>query len=257
MVSTGFVPGDVQVNEVSNTAVASAFREETLTSYEIGSKNRFFDDSLQINGDIWYYRYGGFQQTVTPDLTNPGSTFTAIVPARLKGVELEMLEQITPHDRASLSYSYTDGYYVDEPAGFVTADVLSHISGIAPHTASATYDHIVDLPGGSSLVFHADARYISAHQMGFVSQLQIAEGMAIGAPGQAQAFNQVGGQVIGDLSGLWTSASGKYSVTGYVRNLGNNRYVSVVQMNALGAMPNVTATPCDPRTFGVILAAHF
>ena len=44
---------------------------ETLTAYEIGSKNRFLDNRLQVNGDVYYNDYGGYQtaglNTYAPD----------------------------------------------------------------------------------------------------------------------------------------------------------------------------------------------
>jgi len=34
---------------------------EVLTAYEFGSKNRFMDNKLQVNGALYYYHYGAYQ----------------------------------------------------------------------------------------------------------------------------------------------------------------------------------------------------
>ncbi len=67
MVSTGFRPGDVGiVNRAPNFLDA-----EKLTSYEVGSKNRFLDNSLQLNVGLYYYDYQGFQTSYRPNTPNP------------------------------------------------------------------------------------------------------------------------------------------------------------------------------------------
>ena len=62
MISTGFRPGDAGiVNQAPNYLGA-----EKLTSNEFGSKNRYLDDSLQLDADLYYYDYRGFQTSYVP-----------------------------------------------------------------------------------------------------------------------------------------------------------------------------------------------
>ena len=66
-VSTGFSPGDVVVAascppEISPVPpCALELEAETLTSFEIGSKNRFLDGDLQLNAAVFYSKYGAYQ----------------------------------------------------------------------------------------------------------------------------------------------------------------------------------------------------
>ena len=59
MISTGFRPGDAGITPARRAP--NILAAEKLTSIEVGSKNRFLDDSLQINADVYYYNYHGFQ----------------------------------------------------------------------------------------------------------------------------------------------------------------------------------------------------
>jgi iron complex outermembrane receptor protein len=89
-VSTGFLPGDLSFASTSPPVVTvkpALFETETLTSYEIGSKNRFLSNTLQINGDVFYYDYGGFQLGGVQIAQDTYATVTS--PARVTGAELE------------------------------------------------------------------------------------------------------------------------------------------------------------------------
>lgn len=251
MVSTGFIPGDVQVTTgAGNVPVASEYGAEKLTAYEVGSKNRFLDDRLQVNGALFYYDYGGFQISVTADPTNPGSTFTTTVPAKVRGAELETLYQLTPRDRLSLSYSYTDAYFSDPQATFTQYVAEKHdVPGSVPHMVNAAYSHSFALPGGSTLDFRADARFQSAYNLGNVSaQLGDQGGLA---------YVHVGDEWISNLNGSWRSSSGKYSVTAYLRNVTDNRYKTYVQLQTLEPVPVASVAQYDPRTVGIVLSALY
>ncbi len=280
MISTSFVPGDMQVinNQVPCTLalclsqpppiqpllnlsvpVAAPYAKETLTSFEIGSKNRFLNNTLQINGDVWYYRYGGYQLSVIPNPLNPSTEAVINVPMRMFGAELEMNWLVTRNDQLGLSYGYTDAYFLDRnaieptvpPNPFTYFDAQSHLAGVPPQTVNVTYDHTIHLPGGSTLTPHGDARLLSSNENSIISAQTYAAG---GDP-----YMHVGTQVIGDLSLSWASAGGSYSLTGYVRNVADNRYKSLVNpLNlAPGANFNVPASQYDPRTYGVIASVRF
>jgi len=75
---------------------------EKLTSYELGSKNRFLDDSLQLNASVYYYDYEDSKPR-----TQSCYDFNSI-PSRYGtniGGELEAIYQVTTLDRVGLNYS--------------------------------------------------------------------------------------------------------------------------------------------------------
>jgi outer membrane receptor protein involved in Fe transport len=249
MVSSGFLPGDVQaVTGAGGQPAASPYAEETLTAYEIGSKNRFLNQKLQVNGDIFYYNYGGYQASVAVNPLNPTSSVLLTVPMRMEGGELEILYRITEHDQIELNGSSSDAYFVHAPATFSSAVSQSHLWNVVPHSASAAYSHSFVLPGGSTIASRIDSRFQSAHD---INSLSTAFAAAGGAP-----YVHVGGAFVTDINGTWTNDGGRFSVTAYARNIADKRYMTFILLQSVTPL-SASGTQYDPRTFGVVLAAHF
>jgi iron complex outermembrane receptor protein len=284
MVSTANSPGDI--NLVVNTAVSlqpvpEQIQSETLTSYEVGSKNRFLDNKLQINGDVYYYDYAGFQQanldldliknTAGYYITGFSSINFAVVntPVTSYGVELETLYQLTPDDRAGLNYAYTDAYYGNPNesvlgTGATVGDLFgfSHVVGVAPHAVTASYDHAFHLFAGSRLTVGGDERFLSSRNVGQVMKAQLND------PAFATAiypYVHEGNDWVTDLNANWTSTKGMFTVTAWMRNVFNNQYktnASVILPTLLtvpvpayppyaATSQTIGVTPYDPRTYGV------
>jgi outer membrane receptor protein involved in Fe transport len=247
--STGFLPGDVQIAVgAGGNPVARPYAEETLTSFEVGSKNRFFNQTVQINGDVFYYRYGGYQQVLQPNPVDPASSFVIAVPARMFGGELETAFQLTAQDRLTLSYSYTNAYYANEPTIFAENVTQSHVVGIVPQMATAGFDHSFRLPNGSTINAHADGRWLAPYDLQALTSSELAAGW--------EPYVHVGNEIIGDVSGTWTSQRGHYSVTGYVRNVSDNRYLTAAGLQSLSPITG-TGSLYDPRTYGMVLSIHW
>lgn len=250
-ISTGFLPGDVGASVgAGNVPVALPYAEETLTAYEIGSKNRFLDESLQINGDVYYNRYSGYQQIINTNPTDPANPAFAPAssPARMYGLELEGLYQLTRDDRLSLTYAYINAYFVNRSGFFLESVAKSKIPQVTPNAVTVAYEHIFHLPGGSQLRFHGDTRYLSSFDSSPLSPADVAAGI--------EPYNRIPAAVIGDLDLTWTSTNARYSVTGYVRNVGDNRYKYLANVQG-AAVANVIAAPYDPRTAGVVVRLSF
>jgi iron complex outermembrane receptor protein len=250
MVSTGFIPGDVQVAAGAGGApAASEYGAEQLTAYEFGSKNRFLNNQLQVNGDVFYYNYGGFRTSIRPDPTNPGSQILLTVPAKVLGTELELQYRFTRQDQLSLSYSYTHAYFSNPPALFTANVAETHtVPGAIPHMLNAAYRHSFVLPGNSKIDFRADARFESAHNLDNISAQMGQAGLA---------YVRVGDQWTGNLSSTWRPSGGDYSATAYVRNVTDNRYKTFAQLQLLQPFVVASGTRYEPRTFGVVLSARY
>ena len=59
-VSRGFKPGGSNLSQTP-VLVPVVFQPERVTAYEVGSKNRFADDSVQLNLAAYYYQYRNLQ----------------------------------------------------------------------------------------------------------------------------------------------------------------------------------------------------
>jgi outer membrane receptor protein involved in Fe transport len=249
MVSTGFIPGDVQVAAgAGGVPEASEYGAEKLTAYEFGSKNRFLDNRLQVNGNVFFYNYGGFRTSVRPDPRNPGTQILVTVPAKVIGAEFDVDYRFTRKDQFSLSYNYTHAYFSNAPASFTQyVAEKSAVPNAVPHTLNLAYRHTFSLPGDSRLDVRADAHFRSAYNLDNVSA-QLGE--------NGLAYQRVGNQWTGNLSSSWFSSDGVYSVTAYVRNVTDNRHKTFVQLVNLQPL-NATGTQNDPRTFGIVSTIWF
>jgi iron complex outermembrane receptor protein len=263
-VSTGVSPGDVTAATGSTgNPIVLELKAETLTAYEFGSKNRFLNDSLQVNGAIYYYDYGSYQTAgvnITPQ--NPADpTFATIAsPVQSYGTELEVLYKVTTYDRVGISLACTNAYYTDKNGTVIYTDssgvpitfsrfyARDKIPGVAPFTSNVSYDHSVPLPGGSMLTLHGDARWHSPYDGSAVTPPQLAIG--------AYPYMRVTSGWVGDLNATWLSVGGNYSVTGYVRNVADNRYKIAGLVNGETTL-SAGASLYDPRTYGAVLSVHF
>ncbi len=271
-ISTGFTPGDISVTTGSTgNPIPLKLNAETLTAYEIGSKNRFLDRRLQVNGTLYFNSYGGYQDAdVNIAPPNAALTFTTLAaPAQTFGGELETIFQFTPDDRASANLAYTNARFTNrnrlvDTGGaslvpFSNYFTSNQIPNVTPFTADFGYDHIFRLPADSTLTLHGDTRYMSAHALSNLTLDNISTS-ALHVNGESYApYVQVGGEWVGDLSATWQSASRRFSVTGYVRNVGNNIYktTAFIESGQFGSSDTLLSTPSDPRTYGVVLSARY
>jgi iron complex outermembrane receptor protein len=251
MLSTGFRPGDAGVRVNGTGYSLNLVDAEKLTAIEAGSKNRFLDDSLQLNVGVYYYNYHGFRTAYIPDTANtldPSSTGTSVainVPAHNLGAELEMQYRLTAHDRIGLNYNYVQSKWYDKPAAFAAAQTETS-RAMTPSTVTANYEHMFTLPGGSTLSARIDGRYQSAH----LNQNLHIDWLRLGY----QKYVYLGARTTGNLTGTWASAGGRWSIGAYVRNFTNKVYTTYA---VAGSPVNLNVTYSDPRTYGALASLRF
>ncbi|MDR2820350.1 MAG: TonB-dependent receptor [Desulfovibrio sp.] len=88
---------------------AVKFDKETSWTYEIGTKNEFFDKRLQLNAALFYSVYKDYQDIV---YVTPMSTFLRNADeARMYGFEVDAEGRITDSLTASLAFGYVHARY--------------------------------------------------------------------------------------------------------------------------------------------------
>ncbi|MEO8751141.1 MAG: TonB-dependent receptor [Casimicrobiaceae bacterium] len=87
--------------------------EERAWSYELGTKNEFFDGRLRVSADVYFIDW--INQQITASYTFPtGGTQSYITNAgksEVKGFELEMEAALTEALTAGVTYAYTDAQF--------------------------------------------------------------------------------------------------------------------------------------------------
>jgi hypothetical protein len=189
---------------------------------------------------------------------------------KVVGAELEVQFKPWADDIIGVNLAYTHSYFSDRniatPIGttFGTYFGRSNVPGIVPFTAQLSYDHTFHLFEGSALTFGGDVRYLSGYDADRILGTQMANPTLAAT---LVPYIRSPAHWVGNLHGDWSFAEGKYSIVGWVRNVGGERY----KVSATGVV-NVTATNLNtpgqglsaintslsaPRTWGMSVNAKF
>jgi len=96
---SAILDNDAQVNSVAHPAT---FKPEFINAYELGTKNTLLDGALTLNGDVFFYKYKGYQISEIVDRTAINNNFDATV----KGAEIEASYEPMP----GLRFKFGGGY---------------------------------------------------------------------------------------------------------------------------------------------------
>jgi iron complex outermembrane recepter protein len=259
-VSTGYLPGDVQLSAQpqangSVNFVTLPYSQQRLTSFEVGSKNRFLDNRLQLNGDLFYYNYQGWEELADIGNTVGGAPIGVVVsaPLRVIGAELNAILLLTPADRITVNA----GYYNDEITSWPTVPGTGHtanyyliykrIPGPGPASGMASYQHMFAFDNGATLVPRVEVRWEGGNQIVELARQQLIGYPALGAEDYQSSY----AVMYADLA--WVSPQGTYGLTLYGRNLANREAGLYGNVNQ-GFLSTV---PLEPRTYGVSFSARF
>jgi iron complex outermembrane receptor protein len=206
-----------------------------------------------LNVGLYYYNYKGFRTSYNRDTPSPAdyaagpqsSPVNLTVPAKNIGGELELLYRLTESDRIGLNGNYVQSRWYDQPAEYKQAQPEEKRSA-TPYTLTANYEHVFNLPGGSTLSARIDGRYEAANNISNVHVDLVRIGY--------DQYAHVSARTTGNLSAGWASEGGRYSISAYVRNFTDKQYKTYTIGGDLHAL---TVAFTDPRTYGVTLAARF
>ena len=113
---TGYRAGGFQLAESFPT-----YKPEFLDAASIGSKNRFLDGRLQVNGEIFWWKYKDQQInffTLSPQGTLVSSTQN-VGASTNKGLDIDLIFAATDNTRLSARYNYLKATY--DELHFITA----------------------------------------------------------------------------------------------------------------------------------------
>lgn len=121
----GFKPGGI--NSAASTggsySILPTYKQETVDSFEIGTKNRFLGDTLQLNGSAFLYNYKNMQ-FLEEDPILYGEGISNAPKARVYGLELEG------------SYIPTEGLRFDASLSWLEGEFTSHYLALDPTNAA-------------------------------------------------------------------------------------------------------------------------
>jgi iron complex outermembrane recepter protein len=262
--ATAFKAGGYGYGPGVDPAVGPITQPEHVRAYEIGSKNRFLEQTLQVNLEAWTYKYTNIGQVLTfYDCTPvcgglPAITVGNAGEANYHGASADVDYLLTRDDvlKVSASYLYARyGTYVQqvapgyslEPGAPVTANpflsdteipYVPHISGVA------SYSHIWENVLGGSLNARIAGQFQSS-QLEVMAQDPVYGVVQIRSPGWA----------MGDLSLKYQHEGSAWSLEAYAHNFTNK--LAATNEGYSTTTHAITESFYPPRVIGAIISARF
>lgn len=261
-ISTGFKSGGFYSAPPPNT-----FRPEKLTALEVGVKNRFLDNRLQLNVEGFYWRYRDHQESHIGPTTIP--SFFAFVTenagrAESYGADIDLAFRPTDRDQLNLKVQYNKTKYNKFEYSYPTASFGNPIidCAIGPlvsgsqtidcsgkslirapkWSGTASYSHTFDIGGNGEVTATADVQFASASML----SIEFLQSM------RQDAY------AIGNFDLTYTSPGSRWTVSAFVRNIWNEAVITNVARSPFVNRANPLANPDGfisasirpPRTFG-------
>lgn len=267
-VASGFKAGGIAQANVS------AFRPEKLTAYTLGSRNRFWSDTLQVNVEGFYYDYRDHQEFVVgaDDTGKIGAFPLNAGDATSYGGSVDIVWAPTRADHVRLAAEYLHARYdsfvywqptftitstgcqarIDPSRGTVNlgGGVVSPVSRIdcsgqamirAPKWSGLFgYEHSFDLGSHGALAAGVDLTFAAERQLSvdFIPNTL--------APSYT----------VWNANVAYTAPGGALEVTAFVRNIGDEAvYTGALQNSWLPGFVGVNVGA--PRTYGLQLRVQF
>ena len=239
-----------------------SYQPEYITAFTVGSKNRFFDNRVQLNVEGFYWKYRNQQVShVGVDLAGQQGNFTQNVGnSEIKGAEVEARFLATPTIMFSADAQFLDtnykNYLYQTPIGTAppyTTCAVSLSANPALYNVDCSGKPSYNSPrltvnlaaqktfelGNYKIVVGADTQYRSAQYIGFEyrpSQL---------APGNWRTNATVS---FGNINDRW-------DISGYIRNIEGDRTPVFASNVSFGSIDAVISSA--PRTYGLRVSGKF
>lgn len=252
-ISTGYVAGGVNGGDPTAPLPANVtpavFQPETITAYEVGSKNRFFDNRLQLNGAFYYYDFSNYQY-LYPSFVQGGGTTSSLqiqnaASVKAYGVDLNGEFALTPDDRLSASLAWSHARFGQL--------AFAGVSGITPSTNEvAAGSPVPNDPDWTGLIGYEHTFRLRRADFITLSANTKLSSKYLVIVGSKDPYDTQKAYAMTDSSVAYHWPQDKYELRLWVKNIENvpvNIYGEGAGFHDYGILP--------PRTYGVTLSAKF
>lgn len=152
-------PCDPDYDSLNLKSAPTHFDSDSLWSYELGSKGRYFGNRLSVNAAAYAINWSNIQQTI--NLPTCGFGFTAnIGDAKIYGSELELRALVTPSLTLGLNAGTTHAYISSVSIlGAGIASVGEAVLNVPKYTLTPSADYDLKLNDSTSLFVRVDFPY--------------------------------------------------------------------------------------------------
>ncbi len=255
----------------------ATFGAESVSSFEIGSKNTFMDGKILVNLALFHNNIDGYQLTQPVEVINPPqapqqvSAINNAGDVRINGLELEILLRPTRELTLTANYAYADSTFrngFDENQGVLndvaddglvncsTGDQFPAVAGCQPLFGDLTGKRLPRAPVHTVFVDLDYRRDIG--NSGWQGFAGINAYLLSSSFAQVHNLAETGDSIVSDVR--LGAQNGNFRVQFFVRNLFDETAVSQLIRYAdanRDLRRNFTAGLRPPRRFGVITELRF
>lgn len=236
--SNGFKSGGV--NQVPpGLGLTDIYQPEKVLAYQLGTKNRFMGDRLQLNAEVFHYKYEGYQQYSQE--SDPTGVYPSVFfitqdsqRATFYGGEVEASILVSDNGQLDLAATFLHARFDEFVVGAIN-NTGHDVQGAPKNTLSAAYQHRFPLASGGEIRGWLGSQYVAGHY--------VANNNARGS--FQSAYTKT------DLNLSYTSASREWTVTAFARNL-EDEAVMASYADPISRGGDIGFLQA-PRTFGLTL----
>jgi iron complex outermembrane receptor protein len=256
-VETGFKAGGFYVGNID-----PVYQPETITAYTLGSKNRLFDNKLQLNLEGFYWLYKNQQVSfITRDADGAVILATDNVGrATIKGFEMDTEFAATPTTLLAANVQYLDATY--DKFIYNLPNLGGPPTPNCPHTASGA-SFIINCSGNVAPESPKWTLTLSAQQT-----FSLGDGdIVLSAQSKYQTMSFAGIQYLPEQlqRSYWMSGAAitynaprkRWAVGAFVNNIESARVMGNSTPEPLVGAALVDTTLYPPRTYGVRVGFHY
>ena len=249
---TGYRAGGVDLA----VGPASTYDSEFIDAITIGSKNRFMDNTLQVNAELFLWKYDGQQVTYFTTLDGASAFPIANADATIKGLDFDVIWAATGSTTFGLNMQYLEASYdnlalISDPGkGRFGCESNGVSDGVESYDCSGSdmlyspeigadlnVNHVIDL-ANHQLSLTAMVSHRSEQQTNFLL-LEDTE---------SDSYTTL------NLDATLYSGDEDWSVSAFVRNATDERFSVNTNVSNRGLAYAIFS---PPRTFGVRFMANF
>jgi iron complex outermembrane receptor protein len=225
-----------------------AYEPEHLLAFELGSKNRFFGNQLQVNAELFAYRYKNYQvmyQDSAAPSPLPGDSTASFMQyvvnagaGSINGFEVESRWRVLPDTELRAALTYTDAKY-----GNFALESLQNMNGA----------RVVGTPQWTATLGAQQSWEVGEGLLTAGATVKFSDGYTVSLNnsmpggnfnGEQSAFHKT------DLRLSYAPSDERWNVGLWLKNLENKAQTTQ-------AMPFGRTQITDPRTFGLNLGTKF
>ncbi|MFK7978218.1 MAG: TonB-dependent receptor [Halioglobus sp.] len=248
---TGYRAGGVDLSLVSPT-----YDPEYIDAYTIGSKNRFLDNTLQVNAELFRWEYDGQQVTYFTTLDSASAFPIANADSTIEGLDLDIIWAASASTTVGLNLQFLDATYdeltlVSDPGrgrfgctsqgvsnGLETYSCAGNEMLYSPEFgADLNVNHVIDI-GNYDLSLTGVVSHRSDQETNFLFLDETV----------SESYTTL------NFDATLLAKDGAWSVSAYVRNADDERFTTNTNVSNRGLTYAIFS---PPRTYGIRLKANF